>query len=288
MPIVCIQTHIHILVANICQNRRVTNHGQHLINKRFEKKGKKQHWGQEGLWVVLCTRQTSYCGFISQQSSICGLPEKEAFLFENRIESIVVSVTLDLLQRKAAKDIAHVSWSFWRLIIHTSSLCRSLHVNECRQVCAVLNGTIHMKCLALNTCQLVSKILVAMFANFLEVLSESHGDWTNKSSSVWSLVLDMKKLSLLGIEELEPGKRSLDHWGSSSEGNKGVLLGPLAELSGASLILPPLQLPMDEWSFAPIQAPTAVPSMIRSSLESTPMEQKDWLWAVSLKNCERN
>lgn len=41
---------------------------------------------------------------------------------------------------------------------------------------AVLNGTIHMRCLALNTCQLVSKILVAMFANFFEVLGKSHGE----------------------------------------------------------------------------------------------------------------
>lgn len=38
---------------------------------------------------------------------------------------------------------------------------------------AVLNGTIHMRCLALNTCQLVSKILVAMFANLLEVLAKA-------------------------------------------------------------------------------------------------------------------
>lgn len=57
-----------------------------------------------------------------------------------------------------------------------AKLCCSLHVNECRQIYAVLNGTIHMRCLALNTCQLVSKILVAMFANFLEVLGESHGE----------------------------------------------------------------------------------------------------------------
>lgn len=57
-----------------------------------------------------------------------------------------------------------------------ASRYRSSHVNECRQMCAVLNGTIHMRCLALNTCQLVSKILVAMFANFFEVLGKSHGE----------------------------------------------------------------------------------------------------------------
>lgn len=97
-------------------------------------------------------------------------------MFENRIGSIVVSMTLFLLQRKAAKDISHVSRTFWRLIIHIASLYRSLHVNEFRQNYALLNGTIHMTCLALNTCQLVSKILIAMFANFLEVLGESHGE----------------------------------------------------------------------------------------------------------------
>lgn len=146
-----------------------------------------------------------------------------------------------------------------------------------------------MRCLALTTCQLVSKILVAMFANFLEVLGQGHGEvcvsieWTHKSTSVWSLVLDMKKLSLVGIEELEPGKRSLDHWGSPTEGGKGVLLGPLAELSGASLIPPLLQLPIHVWSFAPIQAPTAVTSVVRSSLEATSKELKDWLWAVRKK-----
>lgn len=92
--------------------------------------------------------------------------------------------------------------------------------------------------------------------------------------SVCSLVLD-KKLSLLGIEELEPGKRSLDRRGSPPEGGKRVLLGPLAELSGASLISPPLQLPLDVCSFSPIQAPTAVLSMVRSSLEATSKELKD-------------